>query len=92
MSILVGGWKLLELQPCNLPERVATGFSQVMGSMIGATYTPVLYVAKQIVSGENHMILCKQSLSTAEPEEHLTKIVLYDNMTDWSLISIEQIV
>lgn len=58
MSILVGGWKLLELQPCNLPERVATGFSQVMGSMIGATYTPVLY----------------------------------DNMTDWSLISIEQIV
>lgn len=93
-----GGWKLAEtMKPCNLPEKVATGFAEVTQT-VGAKYVPVLYVGTQTVHGVNHMVICKQTLSTEGAEEHLVKMVLNQNLDDgslvgkWSLISIKQIV
>ena len=90
----MGGWELADMQPCALPEKVATGFSKVVTPMLGADYTPVLYVGQQIVAGSNHMILCKQKPVVLEPQEHLVEVILHSAPTtgDWSLVSVTQIV
>lgn len=89
---VVGGWELVEMKACNLPEDVATGFSTVVNSLVGAKYLPVLYAGKQVVHGVNHMIICEQTLAARDATKHLVKMVLNDMNGDWSIVSIEQIV
>ena len=99
MSIVkTGGWELAKMQAYGLPEKVASGFSEVTQGMIGAKYMPVLYVGSQVVHGMNHMIICKQTLAVQGATEHLVKMVLNQNVDDgslvgkWSVVTIEQIV
>lgn len=95
-----GGYTLAPMEACCLPEKVATGFAQVLEHMTGANYQPVLYVGTQVVHGINHMILCKQTLVVEGAPEHLVKMVLNQNLDSgcsglvgqWSLVCIEQIV
>ena len=97
-SIKTGGWELVEMQSCSLPEKVATGFSEATLAMVGVRYVPVLYVGTQVVHGMNHMIICKQILAVQGATEHLVKMVLNQNTDDdslvgkWSVVTIEQIV
>lgn len=93
---MTGTWKLADINPCNLPEKVATGFSSTLVNLDGAYYIPVLYCGEQLVHGTNHMLICKQTLATAQSEEHLTKVILNQPLpTDadqtWKLISIDAI-
>ena len=94
----MGGWELADMQPCPLPEEVATGFKEVTQNMVGAKYVPVLYVGKQVVHGVNHMLICKQTLAAQGAPEHLVKMVLNQAPEEgslvgkWSVVSIEQIV
>lgn len=93
MPISVGSWELVDMKACNLPEDVATGFSDVTQGLVGAKYTPVLYVGKQIVQGVNHMIICEQTLATGGAPKHLVRMVLNSAIGGaWSIVSIEQIV
>ena len=97
-NVKTGGWELAEMQACGLPEKVASGFSEVTRAMMGAKYTPVLYVGTQVVHGMNHMIICKQTLAVQGATEHLVNMVLNQNVDDgsivgkWSVVSIEPIV
>ncbi len=97
-NTLVGGWTLASMEGCNLPQQVATGFSEVTEAMVGAKYVPVLYVGTQAVHGVNHMLICKQTLTTQGAPEHLVKMVLNQNCDDgdivgkWSIIAIDHIV
>lgn len=93
-----GAYKLAHMEPCPLPEKVGTGFSEVTLNLTGARYVPVLYVGEQVVHGINHMLICLQTLSTKGAEEHLVKMVLNQNLDDgslvgkWTLVSVEKIV
>lgn len=95
---IAGGWKLVEMRSCPLPEKVASGFTEVTQGMVGARYIPVLYVATQVVHGVNHMLICKQTVAAQGAPEHVVKMVLNQNLDDgslvgkWSLLSVEQIV
>lgn len=92
-NLLVGSWEILPMKPIDLPQKLATAFSEAVGGIIGASYTPVLYPAKQLVSGENHMILCLQELVTNPPIKHLVKMILYVDLSGkGSIRSIEAIV
>ena len=98
-NTLVGGYELANMEPCNLPDPVATGFQEVMGGMVGATYTPVLYVGSQLVHGTNYMVICKQTLAAAGAPEHLVELVLNQcpeqdgSLTGkWSIVTVKQIV
>lgn len=87
-----GEWEIAAMEPCRLPQKVATGFTEAFDGMRGAQYTPVLYCGSQIVSGVNHAIICKQVLVTREPVEHIVKVVLYENLDGkFQIISIENI-
>ena len=96
-NVKTGGWELAGMRDCGLPEKVASGFSEVTQGMVGAKYVPVLYVGTQVVHGMNHMIICKQTLAVEGAAEHLVKMVLNQNddgsiAGKWSVVSIEQIV
>ena len=93
-KVIPGGYKLAPMEPCKLPEDVASGFTEVVTPLVGADYVPVLYVGSQVVAGVNHMIICKQKITAHDTPEHLAEVVLNSAPTTgkWSLVSIEQIV
>ena len=76
----VGGWKLVENDACKLPQKLATGFTQVYGNRDGAGFKPLLYIAQQLVSGVNHMLICEQTLITHPIQKSIVKVVLYENL------------
>lgn len=93
---MVGTWKLADIEACNLPQNLATGFSELFGNMLGARYTPVLYCGNQLVNGTNYMLICKQTLAVQNDEEHLVKVVLHQAIGDgingaWTIVSIERV-
>ncbi|MBQ7593150.1 MAG: hypothetical protein IJU48_02210 [Synergistaceae bacterium] len=36
--LLIGGWNLDEIKGCNLPQKVRSAFTAIIGEMIGADY------------------------------------------------------
>lgn len=79
---LCGGWTItkdaLSYPVCELPENVASIFSQVTKDLVGATYEPLMYLATQVVSGINHMILCRETMSDAEHTVKISTMILND--------------
>ncbi len=77
---LCGGWTITEdalsYSTCNLPEMVASAFSQVTMDLVGAKYEPLMYLATQVVNGTNHMILCRETLSDAAHTVKISTIIL----------------
>lgn len=77
---LAGGWSITEealnCKACDLPQDVATAFSQVTANLQGAGYEPLLYAATQVVNGINHLILCRETLSDAERTVKLSTMIL----------------
>lgn len=95
-QIMIGAWTLENMVPCTLPQKVATGFTETLSNLEGASYIPVLYCGEQIVHGTNHMLICKQRLVTAQPEEHLVLVILNKPLPDdadqaWKILLIETI-
>lgn len=66
------------MEHCELRENVEHGLNEALRDIVGASYIPVLYCAEQLVHGTNHMLICKQTLETAQLEEYLTKIILHE--------------
>lgn len=73
---MLGEWILEEMEPCDLPEKVASGFSQAFSDMTRADYMSVLYCGHQLVHGINHIIICKQTLVISDKAEYLVKVIL----------------
>ncbi|MCH5252230.1 MAG: hypothetical protein J1F22_04590 [Lachnospiraceae bacterium] len=91
-----GAFNFDVLKPCDLPEKVATGFSEVFSKLVGADYVPVLYCGKQTVHGVNHMIICKIKVCHPDASEKLAKVILNQLPKDeisshWSIVSITEI-
>lgn len=92
-------WKIAKMEPCSLPEPVATGFKEAFAGWIGATYTPVLYCGEQLVHGTNYLLICYQTLLAppSGPNEHVVKVLLNkplpsDADPSWHIISVEPII
>lgn len=65
----LGGWKYLEeVKACELPDRVAEAFTTAMQGLVGCKYTPVYYVAYQVVHGKNYCVICHSRTATEEPK------------------------
>lgn len=75
-----GGWKIIENEACNLPQKLATGFQEIYGNREGAGFKPLLYIAQQLVSGTNHMLICERTLVTHPIQKAIVKVVLYENL------------
>ncbi len=79
MSI-AGGWAITteakNYPNCDLPEPVASAFSQATMYLEGARYEPLMYLATQVVNGTNHMILCRQTVVSVKSIVKIVKMVL----------------
>ena len=75
---LLGGWDISELKGCNLPQKAQTAFTGATMDLVGADYTPVLYVGKQQVNGTNYCIIALQTLVTAQPKKRLVKLIIHE--------------
>ena len=76
-KMICGGWEIEKMEACTLPKEVNKAFSEALGDLLGATYTPALYAAHQLVAGMNYMIICKQTLMTAYQDEHVVQVVIH---------------
>lgn len=85
---------MAELYICSLPDNVASGFANVL-DICGAGYSFVLYCGEQSVNETNYMLICKQKLFTKTSEEHMSKIILHEELPKgcgaFSLLMIEPI-
>ena len=89
---MVGTWKLAEMQPATLPEKVASVFADVTSHLLGAKYIPVLYCGEQVVQGMNYMIICKQTLAVSGAPERLVTMVINSFEQHNAIVKIEGIV
>jgi len=89
---MVGAWKLANMRATDLPQKVATAFTEVTSGLLGAGYIPVLYCGEQLVHGINYMIICKQTLITNPLEEHIVTMVINCSEQGSTIVSIEQII
>ncbi|GLB31403.1 hypothetical protein LAD12857_33260 [Lacrimispora amygdalina] len=91
----VGNWVLEEFTPCELPKEVADGFSQVMSTIVGVSYTPLLYAATQVVAGKNHMIICESTPVVLNPVRSLVAVYLNQTLPaeggEFRLLSVQPI-
>ena len=74
----LGGWNIDEMKGCKLPQKVASGFTEIMGGVVGAEYEPVLYIGNQVVNGTNYCLLAVQTLVTVNAPKRLVKIVIHE--------------
>ncbi len=87
-----GGWKATPAVD-KMPERVATGFGDAFASLVGATYTPVIYCGSQIVNGTNYMIICLSTKTTNPPTEGVAKVILNESPEgEFTIVSIEDLI
>lgn len=76
----IGGWVYQDMQACNLPEPVATAFSKAFEGFVGVKYVPVLYVASQLVSGNNYCIICQSTTATNSPIQGCKVVYIYADL------------
>ena len=78
---MAGGWTIYnDDTEAVLPEGVQEVFDKALEGYAGAGFTPVAYMASQVVAGVNHMILCKCTQVTAEPVTTLAVITIYQDL------------
>lgn len=90
---ITGGWVYQDMPACNLPQPVATAFNKAMNGIIGVKYVPVLYVASQLVSGNNYCIICKTTATTNPPMEGCKIVYIYADLEGNSHVTrIEEVI
>ena len=56
---MLGSWEV-NVVTGGMPQKVATAFGELAGSLVGAEYTPIAYLGSQQVNGVNHAVLAEQ--------------------------------
>lgn len=87
---MVGSWEV-NVAVNAMPNDVATAFGKV-NELIGAEYTPIAYLGKQIVNGVNHAILAEQILTTGKDTKNIVVIILNDRQGTFTIANIERVV
>ena len=67
-----------------MPQKVASGFSNVLNNMFGATYEFISYLGSKTIDkvGINHALLCKQTLTTKKDVTSLVLVILNEKEND----------
>lgn len=56
---LDGGWQNVPCEAAELPEDAQAAFDKALDGLVGAEYTPVALLSRQVVAGMNYCILCQ---------------------------------
>ena len=95
-NMKVGGWKIADMTPVNLPQKAASAFIGATEKLVGANYEPVLYAGAQAVNGVNYGIICKETIpAPGGAYESLVFMVVheaFDGEDKYSIASINPII
>ena len=77
----VGAWEYNQGEP-SLEQNpdVQAAFEKATGEMLGADYEPIALVAKQVVSGTNYQILCRETTVTNPPVNKIAMVTVYADL------------
>ena len=75
---LAGGWTAGE--SLSLPKDAKKALKKAVKGLVGAEYTPVAYLGKQVVSGTNYRILCLIRPVTPNAEAHYSLVTVYQDL------------
>ena len=77
-TMMDGGWE--NVDSMEVTDEVRALVEKATANMIGANYTPVAYIGRQIVAGTNHKILCKIAPVTPNGTETYAIVTIYEDL------------
>ncbi len=75
-----GGWELVDHEAAALPAEVQTAFDKAVETYTGSQLKPVAFMARQIVAGNNYMILCQALPAVENPAPVYQMVVIYADL------------
>jgi len=75
-DVAFGALEIINEPATKLPQDVATAMGTINEGFLGATYTPIWVIGRQLVNGFNYHILCKEVRSTRTKQVHIVNIVI----------------
>ncbi|MBQ4404267.1 MAG: hypothetical protein II857_07635 [Selenomonadaceae bacterium] len=75
----------------SMPQKAASAWSGAIEGLVGASYKPLLYYAKQLVNGTNYYFIAEQTLITNPPVRRLVKLVIHEKDGEYKIASVEAI-
>ncbi len=78
-----------EIHACTdgkMPQKYASAWTAVEG-IVGASYKPLLTVAKQQSKGTNYWFIAEQTLMTATPEKHIVTIAINEFEGNYTIVN-----
>lgn len=77
----LGGWTVPEeYTVVNLPADVASAFTRANEALLGNNLEPIAFLASQTVSGMNYAVLCRSTLTTADPVSSIQLAIVYEDL------------
>lgn len=81
VGALAGGYFINDAaEPAELPENVQNAFSLAMENYAGMSFTPVAYLASQVVAGANYAVLCVGKPVVPDAVASLKVVVIYNGL------------
>ena len=77
---VAGGWDIAVNDAAALPGDVQTAFDKAIEKHTGSELKPVAYIADQVVSGTNYMILCEAATPNEEPAVSYQMVIVYADL------------
>ena len=75
---VLGGWTKAESP--EITEEFKQVFDKAVATLAGVEYTPVAYVASQVVAGKNHCVLCKAAATVPGAEANYALVYIYEDL------------
>lgn len=75
---IVGGWSIAD-SPV-VTDAVKALVDKASAKLDGAAYTPVAYVASQVVAGTNHQVLCEVAPVTPDAKATYALVTIYEDL------------
>lgn len=74
---MLGAIKFEEFEGLSkMPQRAATAWGAVDGTLVGASFKPLLYVGTQVAKGVNHWFIVEETMTTNPPVKHITTLAI----------------
>lgn len=88
-----GNWNI-EVNTNGMPQKVASAFTMVNETLVGAEYEFIAYLGDQLVNGTNHAVLAKQIVTTGRDTENVVVMQFNEKPKEMeaTLIGIEHVV
>ena len=75
----------------SMPQGYASAWSGAMNDLTGATYKPLMCIARQRVHGTNYYFIAEQTLITNPEVRRLVKAVINEDCGEYKLVGVEEI-